>query len=456
MIQYPIPFVTGFRRNKLLPVMLLVALLAPIGAGSQPVTPTRGASASQRLEYTTVNLRDSSLRLSIRNIDITRFPQVSVVFDVMTPGNTSVFGLGKNDVEILENGETQNIIDFSMITRANRVPVDFVFAIDQTGSMGDKIEGVKQNIDEFTTRLAAKGIDYRLGLIVFDDNVAERHWLTDNLDEFKGWINRINAQGGGDEKENALEALRATTGMNFRSSANRCVVLITDAPYHQYPDKDGYGRTMYTASNIAMVLGKREMRTFCIVNPSVRGYRDIATATGGQTFDITQPFADILNNFAITMTSLYSATYETDAEKIPDSIWVQVRLPGTKVVARKAFAVLEVGRKLVVNNIHFATNRATVDVTSTRELDYIVRLMKGRATLRLKIEGHTDEVGDSEPNMQLSIQRADAVRRYMIRAGIDPQRLYIIGYGETRPTASNDTEEGRQLNRRTEFIITQR
>lgn len=406
-------------------------------------------------EVTRVALRDSSLRIAVRNIDITRFPLINVVFDVMTPDNHAVFGLDRADVQITENGREQQVVSLSMITRANRVPVDFVFVIDQTASMGDKIESVKQNIDEFTTRLASKGIDYRLGLIVFDDNVAQRRWLTDDISEFKSWIDGITAGGGGDEKENALEALRAVTGMNFRSSANRCIVLVTDAPYHQYGEH-GWGRTIYTAETIAALLMKREIRTFCIVNPNVQGYSIVARATGGQVFDINQPFAEILNNFALTMTSLYTATYQSDVERIPDSIWVEVRIPGVPKAARRGFAVLEVGRKLVVDNIHFATNRSTIDVTSTRELDYLIRLMRARPTLKLKIEGHTDGVGDHEANIRLSQLRAEAVKRYMQRGGISADRLYTIGYGETRPTASNDTDEGKRLNRRTEFIILSR
>jgi len=403
-------------------------------------------------EVTRVALRDTSLRIAIRNIDITRYPLINVVFDVMTSDNKALVGLERTDVRITENGRNQEVISLSMITRANRVPVDFVFVIDQTASMVDKIEGVKQNIDEFTTRLAAKGIDYRLGLIVFDDNVAQRRWLTDDLNEFKNWIGGITAGGGGDEKENALEALRAVTGMNFRSSANRCIVLVTDAPYHQYGEH-GWGRTIYTAETMSTLLSRRDVRTFCIVNTSVRGYNHIARATGGQVFDITQPFAEILNNFALTMTSLYTATYQTDFDRIPDSIWVEVGIPGIERTSKRAFAVLEVGRKLVVENIHFATNRYAIDVTSTRELDYLIRLMRARPTLKLKIEGHTDDVGEREANLHLSQQRAEAVKRYMVRSGVAADRLFTIGYGESRPTATNDTDEGRRLNRRTEFII---
>jgi hypothetical protein len=233
------------------------------------------------------------------------------------------------------------------------------------------------------------------------------------------------------------------------------VVLVTDAPYHQYGEH-GYGRTMYNTRTIANVLMRYEMRTFCIVSPAVLGYRMIAESTDGQVFDINQPFADILNEFVSTMTSLHTATYRSMADLIPDSIKVELQIPGTKIAVKKNFAVLEVGRKLVVDNIQFGTNQYTIESGSQQGLDYLVRLMRARPTLKLRIEGFTDNVGDHARNMRLSNQRADAVRTYMVQRGIAMNRLFTIGYGETRPTASNDTDEGRRLNRRTEFIIMQK
>ncbi len=428
-------------------------MLSPLGLKAQPVTDT--VPKGGKIDLTSITLVDTALRVSVRNIDITRFPLISVVFDVFDSQHNSVVGVEKGDIVITENGLQKDIITLSAITRTNRVPIDFVFLIDQTGSMGSKIEGVKQSIDEFTTRLAAKGIDYRLGLVVFDDNVAERHWLTEDIGEFKKWIDGLVARGGGDTKENALEALRAATGMNFRQSANRCVVLITDAPYHQYGEH-GYGRTMYTTRTIINVLQRYDLRTFCIIDPSVVGYKTIAEATGGQIFNIHQSFAEILNKFVTTMTSLYTATYRSDADLIPDSIALELKIPGARVSVRKMLPVLEVGRKMVVDNIQFATNQHTIEPGAQQSLDYLVRLMRARPTLKLRVEGFTDNVGDHERNMRLSNQRADAVKEYMVQRGIARDRLFTIGYGETRPTAANDTEEGRRLNRRTEFIIMQK
>jgi outer membrane protein OmpA-like peptidoglycan-associated protein/Mg-chelatase subunit ChlD len=435
---------------------LLYGILLFVSTTAAPAQPKRAETpadtAGGRLGYASVNLVDSTLRVAVRNIDITKFPNVGIVFDVYDRQNNFVSGVTKGDIIITENGKQQDVTSLSMITSTNRVPVDFVFLIDQTGSMGSKIDAVRQNIDEFTTRLVAKGIDYRLGLIVFDDYVAQRKWLTDNLEEFKGWISAIHAQGGGEIEENALEVLRAATGMNYRASANRCLILVTDAPFHTY----GSGRTMYTAQTIVPLLNKYDLRTFCITSASVRDYAHIAEMTGGQVYDIDQNFSEILTRFVTRMTSLYTATYRSTADLVPDSIVVEMKMRPNGAISRKKFAVLEIGRKLIVDNILFSTNQHTLSSSAMPELDFLVRLMKARPKMKVKIEGHTDNVGDVDRNLQLSDYRAEAVRQYMVRRGISRDRLYTIGYGEGRPTASNETDEGRRLNRRTEFIIMQK
>lgn len=398
---------------------------------------------------------DSSLRVQVRNIDITRFPKVGIIFDVFDRNYRFIDTLTKEDIEITEDKEEQDVLSLSMITSYNRVPVDFVFVIDQTGSMGEEIDAVKQNIDDFTTRLAAKGIDYRLGLIVFDDNVPVRHWMTDDIAEFKNWIGDITASGGGDKPENALEALRAAMGLNFRSSANKVAVLVTDAPFHRY-NENGYGRTRYTEETMAIILQRNDVRVFSIVDTTIKGYGHISDRTGGRVFNITAPFADILGNVASTMTSLYTATYRSNADIIPDSVEVELRMPSSGKVSKKSFAVLEVGRKLVLENIHFAYNRYDIKEESMPELDILVRMMLARPTLRIKIEGHTDGKGNDHYNLKLSQLRAESVKRYMVRKGVAPERLFTIGYGAVKPTATNETEEGRRLNRRTEFIIIQK
>jgi outer membrane protein OmpA-like peptidoglycan-associated protein len=116
-------------------------------------------------------------------------------------------------------------------------------------------------------------------------------------------------------------------------------------------------------------------------------------------------------------------------------------------------APIEVGKSYKVNDIKFATNSAEIRESSRYILDEFIRFLKENPRLRIEIQGHTDNVGAMESNMALSNDRAFTVREYLEKNGISGGRLTSKGYGPTKPVASNNNEEGRAQNRRTEFVI---
>jgi outer membrane protein OmpA-like peptidoglycan-associated protein len=109
-----------------------------------------------------------------------------------------------------------------------------------------------------------------------------------------------------------------------------------------------------------------------------------------------------------------------------------------------------------LNNIFFDFNKATLRHESITELRHLVTFMHEYPKLNIEISGHTDSIGTAEINQKLSHERASAVREYLVSQGIPAIRVTSKGYGATKPVAPNDTEEGRQRNRRTEFRITSR
>jgi len=111
------------------------------------------------------------------------------------------------------------------------------------------------------------------------------------------------------------------------------------------------------------------------------------------------------------------------------------------------------GSVIALRNIFFNTASAELLPQSNLELDKLLRLMKANATLRIEVGGHTDNVGADAENQKLSDLRANAVMKYLTSYGIDPTRVTAAGFGETKPVASNDTEEGRAQNRRTEITV---
>ena len=110
-------------------------------------------------------------------------------------------------------------------------------------------------------------------------------------------------------------------------------------------------------------------------------------------------------------------------------------------------------KPIVMRNLFFATNRATILPESELELQNLYNLLVEHPEIRIRITGHTDNVGSDRFNQSLSEQRANSVRFELIKRGIDAERIEAEGKGKTEPVATNETEEGRALNRRVEFVI---
>jgi outer membrane protein OmpA-like peptidoglycan-associated protein len=106
--------------------------------------------------------------------------------------------------------------------------------------------------------------------------------------------------------------------------------------------------------------------------------------------------------------------------------------------------------RFVLDGIYFDTGKAVLRPESFPRLDSIVEFMMYKKSARIEISGHTDNVGSPKTNKALSQKRANACRDYLTAKGIDGSRIVAIGYGAERPIAPNDTEDGRQKNRRIE------
>jgi outer membrane protein OmpA-like peptidoglycan-associated protein len=111
------------------------------------------------------------------------------------------------------------------------------------------------------------------------------------------------------------------------------------------------------------------------------------------------------------------------------------------------------GKPIVLRNVFFETGSAALRTQSTTELDRLAKLLTDSPGLKIQINGHTDNVGDDAFNQKLSEARAKSVQDYLLGKSIAPERLRFKGFGESKPLESNDTEDGRSKNRRTEFEV---
>ena len=110
-------------------------------------------------------------------------------------------------------------------------------------------------------------------------------------------------------------------------------------------------------------------------------------------------------------------------------------------------------KRLILRGVNFDFNKSDIRPDSRPILDEAAEVLSAHPKVRISVEGHTDAIGSDAYNEKLSVRRAEAVFRYLVNAGVAPERMEVIGYGKTRPLAENETDEGRAQNRRVELHI---
>ncbi len=178
-----------------------------------------------------------------------------------------------------------------------------------------------------------------------------------------------------------------------------------------------------------------------------------------QTQDVTHGMVDKkTGEYAVAVpvdkNSEYMITVEKD-DYIFRSQYIDPRKPKFDSVNVIDFDVPKIKRGITVQleNIYFEFDSDKFNYKSRVSLNNFLKFLKKNATLKVKIMGHTDNVGSHNYNIQLSTKRAKAVEKYLIKNGIKASRLSSKGFGETKPVGTNETDDGRAKNRRTEFEI---
>jgi Mg-chelatase subunit ChlD len=238
-----------------------------------------------------------------------------------------LFNLTKNNVFLYENDKP--VIDYSIMkdTTNGASNLDVVFVLDVTGSMSNEITAVQKNIRQFAASLSTQGVDYRIGMVTFLDNIENTYPFTGDVDQFASFVDQQYAHGGGDEPENSLEALIAATRLSMRKNAKTAFIWITDATYHL--------QNSYTSLSVKAVVDtllSRDITVYAVgpANLQTQWYQPIFEPTGGSFFDITGNFQDILLSIAsMRFSKGYLATYQstTAFDKIA-SVAVEVHAAG--------------------------------------------------------------------------------------------------------------------------------
>ncbi|MEI9808091.1 MAG: OmpA family protein [Bacteroidota bacterium] len=146
---------------------------------------------------------------------------------------------------------------------------------------------------------------------------------------------------------------------------------------------------------------------------------------------------------------------DTDNDGVPDEEDKCPTVPGTKENQGCPDIKDEVIKKIdyAANNIYFATGKYVLLSKSFKGLNEVAQILKDNPQTKLAIDGHTDNVGSDASNQKLSENRANAVKSYLVKQGVDESRLNVTGHGESEPIADNKTAAGRQQNRRVELKL---
>jgi OmpA-OmpF porin, OOP family len=125
-----------------------------------------------------------------------------------------------------------------------------------------------------------------------------------------------------------------------------------------------------------------------------------------------------------------------------------------KETAKEATSPLKIeANKFRLDKVFFEIGESNLLSESFEQLNGVLKMLKEEPKMHIIVEGHTDNVGDPTQNKRLSLERAYNVREYLISKGIAGNRVQFKGYGDAKPIADNNTEEGRKMNRRVEFVI---
>jgi len=446
---------------------------------------------------------DKNLEIIGKSIQINE-DFTGVQFYLIDQDSNYYYGLSEKDYKkyicgvTIENeyGEITEIKDYEIVeySEHQKSPVAICFVLDHSGSMGTTNANMMQTA---ILKLSDKIQRYEaVAIVKFDDKVEKTVDLTSSKsrvsDKFK--VNGLEEFGGStaliDGIDEGLNILIANN--NYQ---NKALIVLTD----------GYENASKATKN--QVLMKALLNNIGIYaigfgsSIDVEFLKSISVNTNGGYYWINDNsqfdyvFDDIYKNmknyYSVQFNTPYPGKYKVKiqlcSENKTDSLvyfinnyvpellfeddlieyeklFLEITGLGDTIdrddfnsyLITQSIEFLELKKSfdtLIFPDIKFYFDMTKIVEGTDKELINVINFMKLNPNIRIEIQGHTDNYGGLLYNELLSQRRAEKVKQIMVDAGIESQRIRTIGYGETKPIATNDTDEGRQQNRRVEFLL---
>jgi von Willebrand factor type A domain len=271
--------------------------------------------------------------VKILGLDPTAFPKIKV--NIFIDKFCAMAGnLKKEDFKVKENGKDVAIANLHFTGNASGQKLDLAVVFDDTGSMGEEISAMKSKVKGLTDTLKASGINANYALVSFKDSMSVKTNWTDDPEVFKKQVNSLQAQGGNDEPEVALDAIETVLSMGFRPGTQKVILVITDAHAHYKNDSSVFSN--YTNEEIEKDL-KGSGAIFIPISPTFNkpsnyvDLREVANDIQSMRIDINSAdFSAILEQFQGMLTGTYVIEYasldQTPAEN--RTVLVSVGAPG--------------------------------------------------------------------------------------------------------------------------------
>lgn len=204
-------------------------------------------------------------------------------------------------------------------------------------------------------------------------------------------------------------------------------------------------------------LDAKSMLLIDSVQTSKSGYYEFIVSNKEVLYKITSTGYDAMDESFDVGAFIKKGSFQKDLFLEPIAASKVIEVEDKPILEEKAVAIGEFVNTekstFKLDKVYFELGESRVLPESFVQLDNLAQYLKDHGNLKIQIEGHTDNQGDSKANKSLSLERAYNVREYLVRKGIEGKRIKFIGLGDTQPISTNDNEENRKLNRRVEYKI---
>ncbi|MFP4528015.1 MAG: OmpA family protein [Candidatus Kapaibacterium sp.] len=355
-------------------------------------------------------------------------------------------------------GEKAVIRGFSVeeIREGRGAPYALSFVLDHSPSMGQSRTLQLQKAVKVILYAIKEG-DY-VSAIKFTSDMFIEVPLTDDRQTYRtGFtVDGLSKKYGGGTAfyDGAIAGINEVA--KAPASHRRVVILFSDG-------MDNTSKNNIDSLKIAAQREDVSIYTIAYGHAAEKPLRELAEFSGGRFYQIfsSNEFPYVFRDIYFSLNNYYLIKYAPPRCEDLHTVTAYLATPNAGITPIAASGEYDkslftrydpVGTTAFVN-IEFETGSAEIRDTSIYLVEKVARSMKNNPELKLRIAGHTDDVGTDEFNQELSEQRAKAVFDALVGMGIDPARLETVGYGESRPLAPNTSEANRRKNRRTELII---